>query len=69
MANERRRWLVEAVAALPDRDREVIALRYFADLSEAETASALGCPPGTVKSRLSRALSRLRATLGVQVVT
>ncbi len=68
MANERRRWLAEAVATLPDRDREVIALRYFADLSEAETAVALACPPGTVKSRLARALARLRTVLGVQVV-
>jgi RNA polymerase sigma-70 factor (ECF subfamily) len=69
MANERRRWLVDAVATLPDRDREVIALRYFADLSEAETATALECPVGTVKSRLARALGRLRIVLGVQVVT
>jgi RNA polymerase sigma-70 factor (ECF subfamily) len=69
MANERRRWLVDAVATLPDRDREVIALRYFADLSEAETATALECPVGTVKSRLARALGRLRTALGVQVVT
>lgn len=69
MANEQRRWLLQAVAGLPDRDREVIALRYFADLSEAETASALGCPAGTVKSRLVRALARLRASLGVAVVS
>ncbi len=69
MANERRRWLADAVARLPERDREVIALRYFADLSEAETASALECPVGTVKSRLARALGRLRIVLGVQVVT
>lgn len=69
MANERRRWLVNAIAGLPDRDREVIALRYFADLSEAETAAALACPIGTVKSRLARALGRLRTALGVQVVT
>ena len=69
MANERRRWLVRAVAELPERDREVIALRFFADLSEAETAAALECPVGTVKSRLARALGRLRTVLGVQVVT
>jgi RNA polymerase sigma-70 factor (ECF subfamily) len=68
LANERRRWLAGAVSGLPERDREVIALRYFADLSEAETAAALGCPPGTVKSRLARALTRLRTVLGVQVV-
>jgi RNA polymerase sigma-70 factor, ECF subfamily len=69
MANERRQWLLHAVAGLPDRDREVIALRYFADLSEAETATALALPVGTVKSRLSRALVRLRASIGVAVVS
>lgn len=46
-----------------DDDRLVIACRYLLDLSEEETASALGCPRGTVKSRLSRALGRLRAGL------
>ena len=53
-----------ALARLEDRDRTVIALRYFAGLSEAETTAALEVPPGTVKSRLSRALDRLRAELG-----
>ena len=52
-----------ALARLDDRDRTVIALRYFAGLSEAETAAALEVPPGTAKSRLSRALDRLRAEL------
>ncbi len=69
MANEQRQWLLDAVAGLPDRDREVIALRYFADLSEAETASTLECPAGTVKSRLVRALARLRVSLGVEVIS
>jgi RNA polymerase sigma-70 factor (ECF subfamily) len=53
-----------ALARLEERDRTVIALRYFAGLSEAETGSALDIPVGTVKSRLSRALDRLRLELG-----
>jgi RNA polymerase sigma-70 factor (ECF subfamily) len=53
-----------ALARLDDRDRTVIALRYFAGLSEAETAAALDVPAGTVKSRLSRALDRLRDQFG-----
>ena len=60
----RRQEVLDAVARLPDRDREVISLRYFAQLSEAEMAAGLGCAPGTVKSRLSRALDRLRVELG-----
>jgi RNA polymerase sigma factor (sigma-70 family) len=48
---------------LKERDRTVIVLRYFLELSEAEMAEVLGCAPGTVKSRLSRALERLRTRL------
>lgn len=55
--------LLRALEALDDKDREVISLRYLLDLSEAETAAALGCPRGTVKSRLSRALDRLRSEM------
>ena len=69
VADERRRALVAALAALPDRDREVIALRWFAELSEAEMALALGVRPGTVKSRLARALDRLRTALPEEVAT
>jgi RNA polymerase sigma-70 factor (ECF subfamily) len=49
-----------AIARLDDRDREVLWLRFFADLNESETAAALGVRKGTVKSRTSRALERLR---------
>jgi RNA polymerase sigma-70 factor (ECF subfamily) len=56
--------LLAGLAALADRDRDVIACRYLLDLSEEETAAALGCRRGTVKSRLSRALDRLRKELG-----
>jgi RNA polymerase sigma factor (sigma-70 family) len=52
--------LRELVVGLPERDRTLIYLRYFLDLSEEETATALGVRPGTVKSRTSRALARLR---------
>jgi RNA polymerase sigma factor (sigma-70 family) len=64
---DQRQHLVDAVAALPDRYREVVALRFFGGLSEIETAAVLSCPVGTAKSRLSRALSLLRVTLGEEV--
>lgn len=65
--HDQRRRLLDVVAKLPDRYREVVALRYFAGLSESETAEALSCPLGTAKSRLSRALNLLRAELGEEV--
>jgi len=46
---------------LSEEDRLVVTSRYFLELSSDETAAALGIPEGTVKSRLSRALARLRA--------
>ncbi len=55
--------LLEALAGLKEDDRLIIAYRYFLQLSEAETATALDIRPGTVKSRLSRALARLRDRL------
>jgi RNA polymerase sigma factor (sigma-70 family) len=60
---EQRRVLLAAVESLGDRDRDVVSCRYLAGLSEAETAQVLGCRVGTVKSRSSRALARLRALL------
>jgi RNA polymerase sigma factor (sigma-70 family) len=57
---EQRTRLLETVNSLPEDQRVVISLRYFAELSEAETAETLGLPRGTVKSRTSRALERLR---------
>jgi RNA polymerase sigma-70 factor (ECF subfamily) len=63
LAADRDAGLRSAVARLGGTDREVLWLRYFAELSEAETAAALGCRPGTVKSRTSRALARLRREL------
>lgn len=52
--------LADEIAALPFRQRAVIVLRYYCDLSEAEIAEALGCRPGTVKSLASRALTHLK---------
>ncbi|MGI8871112.1 MAG: RNA polymerase sigma factor [Candidatus Limnocylindria bacterium] len=63
LAGERRQELLAAVNGLRGEDREVLAFRWFLDLGEAEMAAALGIPRGTVKSRLSRAMGRLRAAL------
>ena len=63
LAREERETLLRALDGLRDDDRRAIACRYFLDLSEAEMADALGCARGTVKSRLSRALGRLREAL------
>ncbi len=64
LSKERSRSLMEALNMLGETDRTVIFLRYFLDLSEAEMAVTLECRPGTVKSRLSRSLRRLRSALG-----
>jgi len=50
-----------AMLVLSKEQREVVVLRYFVQLSEAQTAAVLGIRPGTVKSRLSRSLARLSA--------
>jgi RNA polymerase sigma-70 factor (sigma-E family) len=55
--------LVRAARGLPDGQRAVLVLRYFDDLSVEDTAAALGCSAGTVKSQTARALANLRAAL------
>jgi RNA polymerase sigma-70 factor (sigma-E family) len=58
--------VMEAVRALPRRQREVLVLRYYADLSEAQIADAIGISRGAVKSHASRGMSALRTTLDWQ---
>jgi RNA polymerase sigma-70 factor, ECF subfamily len=60
---ERRGELLAAVRALPEQYRLVVTCRYLLELDEQETATVLGWPRGTVKSRLHRALGRLRTQL------
>jgi RNA polymerase sigma factor (sigma-70 family) len=60
---ERRAELLAAIEGLREEDREVIMLRWFAELNEAEMAALLHRPSGTIKSRLSRAMQRLRDAL------
>jgi RNA polymerase sigma factor (sigma-70 family) len=63
IAAESRAELLAAILTLRDEDREILGARFFLDLSETEAAEALGLPRGTVKSRTSRALARLRAAM------
>ncbi len=62
-ARERAELLLAAIGELPHHDQEVLYLRYYLDLPEREIADAIGRRPGTVKSRLSRASTRLRVVI------
>jgi RNA polymerase sigma factor (sigma-70 family) len=64
LASEARRELLTALDALPDRERAVLIHRYLLDLTVEETARVLGLRQGTVKSRTSRGLERLRRSFG-----
>ena len=60
--------VLDALAQLPPRQRAVVVLRYYEDLSVAETADALGCSTGTVKSQTFEAFAKLRVLLGDAVL-
>lgn len=64
LLDERRAALHAALMQLPERQQQVVVCRYLLDLDEYETATVLGSPRGTVKSRLNRALKELRRGLG-----
>ena len=66
LGSEARRSMVRALGGLPQRQREVLTMRYYLDLSEAEIADALGISPGSVKAHAHRGLAGLRDRMGDQ---
>ena len=65
--SDQRAWLWQALQDLPVRQRAAIVLRYYEDLTEPQTAEAMGCAVGTVKSQVSAGLKKLREGLGADV--
>jgi RNA polymerase sigma-70 factor (sigma-E family) len=63
MEHVQRETVLDALQHLPRRQREAVVLRYYGDLTEAQTAAAMGCSVGAVKSHTSRAMSALRPLL------
>ncbi len=63
LVSERRAAVLNALRALPERQREVLALRYYLDLSEADIAQTLGISRGAVKSHASRGVAALRSLM------
>ena len=63
MRTVQREAVLRALQQLPPRQREAVVLRYYGDLSEAQTAQAMGCSAGAVKSHTSRAMAALRPLL------
>ena len=61
-------WLWQCLQQLPIRQRVAIVLRYYEDLTEAQTAAAMGCALGTVKSTVSAGMARLRTLVGPSLV-
>ncbi|HEY3481535.1 MAG TPA: SigE family RNA polymerase sigma factor [Streptomyces sp.] len=66
---ETRATLLAALAGLPQRQRQAVVLRYWEDLSETQTAQAMGCSVGTVKSQASRGIARLRLAPSLHGIT
>ena len=64
---EVRDWVWRELLALPPRQRAALVLRFYEDLSEAQTAELMGCAVGTVKSQVSQGLKRLRDRIGSDV--
>jgi RNA polymerase sigma-70 factor (sigma-E family) len=63
-----RAWLWQCLLQLPPRQRIAIVLRFYEDLSEAQTAEAMNCAVGTVKSQVSAGLAKLRALVGDELL-
>lgn len=63
LERSRRDAVIDALRHLPRRQREAVTLRYYSDLTEAQTAQAMGCSVGAVKSHTSRAMAALRPLL------
>jgi RNA polymerase sigma-70 factor (sigma-E family) len=63
-----RAWLWQCLLQLPPRQRVAIVLRYYEDLSEAQTADAMSCAVGTVKSQVSAGLTKLRSLVGDEIM-
>lgn len=63
-----RTWLWQCLQRLPVRQRVAIVLRYYEDLTEVQTAEAMGCAVGTVKSQVSAGLAKLRTLVGDELL-
>jgi RNA polymerase sigma-70 factor (sigma-E family) len=61
-------WLWQCLLRLPIRQRVAIVLRYYEDLTEAQTAEVMGCAVGTVKSTVSAGMATLRALVGASLI-